>query len=630
MNRILCKRGVVSSKTLRLNGIKRAFGYTLTAKEEEKWWFYADQISWTKKPEILLQENKHTGLAEWFPDGELNLSYNCLDRHMEDIGGEWALTYDSAMSTKSGFLTYKQLLRKTNTYAAVFDKMGIRKGDKVMIFLPDLSYNIITNLALWRIGAIPIPINCKHSEKILSEKLDIYKPKLIVTASCAVEGDHISNIKSVVDRARALSNVNELQCLVFQRDYKKAKRMIKGVDFEFDEVVESLTVKEIAPVPVSSIHPSYIFHHESLQRLHDGVVRNTGGNAVGLVAALTSNYGLKKGNTMMAMGHLCWAFGMNYKIIAPLLLGMKTVVTENFTYEPEECWNIMSKNSVDIFIASAARFNIIGKREDGTFPGDSLKGESLKHIVAYNGTIDQEIVKNLHENRKNIRFSSSIFNKYLGVCMTGNPTSDITELGKETSPYFGVKLAYTEDNYSNSDDLFKRIALRPPYHPCFMTDFVGENNSVKELFDHEGNFLTEYEGHITEKGNLLINYDTKHDTMSKKGFEHIEMCDVEYTISMMKEIEKVYILLKPQEKKGLCPVVLVSAQKGLDQEEIRAKIVAQVKEHIGEVVQLLDVIVLQNVGEDYDWETAEQIYLGTVELTESLRDKHQELLSKLN
>lgn len=235
------------------------------------------------------------------------------------------------MNEKSGFFTYKQLLRKVNKFAACLELLGIRKGDKVILYLPDIASAAIANLAIWRLGAISIPVNVKLGENTLKKKLDNYKPALIITASCAVEGSIITNIKNVVNRARAGSSVPDLKCMVVQREIKQARRMEKGKDFDIKELEAKLTKKKVQPVPVEANHPSYIFQNESMQNINSGFVRDTAGLLVGMRASLQQNYDMKKHCTILSSAQLSWSFGINYSIVGPLSLGMQTVVTECFS-----------------------------------------------------------------------------------------------------------------------------------------------------------------------------------------------------------------------------------------------------------------------------------------------------------
>jgi propionyl-CoA synthetase len=123
------------------------------------------------------------------------LSYNCLDRNLELNSTEWALVYDSEATDSSGFYTYKQLHRKVIKFAGVLKNLGIKSGDKVILYMPDIPLAAMANLALWRIGGISVPIHCSFGEKSLITAIDDLNPALIITASCYVEGEKVKYLK---------------------------------------------------------------------------------------------------------------------------------------------------------------------------------------------------------------------------------------------------------------------------------------------------------------------------------------------------------------------------------------------------------------------------------------------------
>lgn len=181
---------------------------------EEYWWKKSESIHWFDKPNVLYKKNASTGLYQWFPDGTTNLSYNCLDANLENNGSEWALVYDSQSTDTSGFYTYKQLHRKVNKFAGVLKNMGVKSGDKVVLYLPDIPQAAMANLALWKIGAVSVPVHCSYGEKQLITNINDLNPKLIITASCYVEGEKVKYLKQVVDKARANSDHKELKTLL--------------------------------------------------------------------------------------------------------------------------------------------------------------------------------------------------------------------------------------------------------------------------------------------------------------------------------------------------------------------------------------------------------------------------------
>lgn len=163
-----------------------------------------------------------------------------------------------------------------------------------MLYLPDIPEAAIANLAIWRIGAVSVPIYCSEGEKSITKVIDKLKPSLIITASCYVEGEKIKYLKQVTDNGRSQSQNANLRTLLIQRKFHvETESFNSSIDSEFDEEVEKVTAKEVDAVPLPSSHPSYIFSHKQQFAPSSFFVRDTAGLAVGVSAGLNDNYNVK-------------------------------------------------------------------------------------------------------------------------------------------------------------------------------------------------------------------------------------------------------------------------------------------------------------------------------------------------
>ena len=185
---------------------------------EEFWAEEAKNVHWHKFPGTILDASRDP-IYRWFPDGETNICYNAIDRHIEEgRGGETALIWDSAYLNIVRKYTYQQLLDKVSRLAAVYKiKYGVSRGDRVLIYMPMIPEAAFAMLASARIGAIHSVVFGGFAASELSNRIDDCKPKLIVTASCGIEPKGPIKYIPIVDEALEKSGMPDLPRLIVQR-----------------------------------------------------------------------------------------------------------------------------------------------------------------------------------------------------------------------------------------------------------------------------------------------------------------------------------------------------------------------------------------------------------------------------
>ena len=294
------------------------------SNREQFWAAQADQLKWKQKPATILATDEQ-GYAQWYGDGLLNMSYLCLDAHVEAGNGmKPAIFYESAATGPSTVITYKQLLDSVAHFAAGMRNLGVGEGSTVIIYMPMIPQAVIAMLACARIGAIHSVVFGGFAPHELAMRIDDAKPKLIISASYGIEFGKKIPYKELVDAA--------LKEAKHKPDYQIYYRREKGFDslggrneLDFEALLKCGTV---GCKDVPSQHPLYILYTSGTTGTPKGIVRDTGGYATALKFSMSNFYGVQPGEVFFAASDIGWVVGHSYIVYGPLLHGCATVLSE--------------------------------------------------------------------------------------------------------------------------------------------------------------------------------------------------------------------------------------------------------------------------------------------------------------
>lgn len=202
------------------------------------WAEAAEDIGWHKKWDKVLDDS-NPPFYRWFKGGELNTCWNCLDRHVESgRADQVALIYDSPVTNTIEKFTYRELLEQVSRFAGVLTSLGVNKGDAVIIYMPMIPQAVVAMLACARVGAIHSVVFGGFAPHELAIRIDDAKPKLIISASGAVEVKRLIEYKPMLDKAIQEAGHKPEKCIIFQRHLVKAS-MNLGRDLDWNELMAS-------------------------------------------------------------------------------------------------------------------------------------------------------------------------------------------------------------------------------------------------------------------------------------------------------------------------------------------------------------------------------------------------------
>ncbi|MGH7059001.1 MAG: AMP-binding protein, partial [Stellaceae bacterium] len=258
-------------------------------RPEEFWAEAAEAIDWERRWDQVLDRSRPP-FYRWFAGAQLNTCWNALDRHVAAGHGErTALIWDSPVTGQVAHFTYRELCDEVARLAGVLAGLGVGKGDRVLVYMPMVPQAAMAMLACARIGAVHSVVFGGFAAHELATRIDDAKPKVMLAASCGIEGERIVPYKPLLDAAITEATSKPEHCVILQRGMCRAD-LVPGRDHDWQELTEA--AKRAGCVPVMATDPLYILYTSGTTGVPKGVVRDNGGHAVALHWSLRNIYGV--------------------------------------------------------------------------------------------------------------------------------------------------------------------------------------------------------------------------------------------------------------------------------------------------------------------------------------------------
>ncbi len=330
----------------------------------EAWWAAkAGDLEWTRRWDQVFDPTLGA-FGQYFSGGQLNMSHNCLDRHVAaGRGAQPALIWDSPMAGRVETFTYLELRDRTARVAGALAACGVAAGDRVVIYMPMVPEAVIAMLACARLGAVHSVVFGGFAAAELAKRIEDAAPTAVISASCGLEPGRIVAYKPLLDAAIAGSAHKPDCCLILQRPMLAAA-MLAGRDVDFREAEAAAAPH--GPVPVAATDPLYILYTSGTTGKPKGVVRDTGGYAVALRLSMPMIYGAQLGDVYWCASDVGWVVGHSYIVYAPLLMGCTTVLYEGKpvgTPDPGAFWRVCAQHGVRVLFTAPTALRAI-KQQD--------------------------------------------------------------------------------------------------------------------------------------------------------------------------------------------------------------------------------------------------------------------------
>ena len=333
---------------------------------EDRDGFWAEQarrIEWQTPPQRICNYDQPP-FARWFEGGTTNLCHNAIDRHLKDRADQPALIAVSTETDSERTYSYAQLHSQVQCMAAALLDLGVRKGDRVLIYMPMIAEASFAMLACARIGAIHSVVFGGFASVSLASRIEDASPTVIVSADAGSRGGKVVPYKHLLDEAIALSSHKPQAVLMVDRQLAPMA-LTAGRDHTWASLQQK---HQNAVVPcewVDATHPSYTLYTSGTTGMPKGVQRDTGGYAVALAASMETIFCGKPGETYFCTSDIGWVVGHSYIIYGPLLAGMATILYEGLPIRPDGgiWWSLVEKYQVTVMFSAPTAIRVLKKQD---------------------------------------------------------------------------------------------------------------------------------------------------------------------------------------------------------------------------------------------------------------------------
>jgi propionyl-CoA synthetase len=564
------------------------------------WGEAAEAIDWERRWDRVLDDSSPP-FYRWFRGGRLNTCWNALDRHVAaGRASQLALIYDSPVTGTVARWTYRQLRDEVALLAGALKAHGVGRADRVLLYMPMVPEAVMGMLACARLGAVHSVVFGGFAAPELATRIDDAKPKLILTASCGVEGQRIVPYKPLLDHAISLATAKPSACLVLQRPMTVAA-MTGGRDHDWREAVAGAHPADC--VMVEATDPLYILYTSGTTGIPKGVVRDNGGHAVALRWSMENIYGVAPGEVFFTASDVGWVVGHSYIVYAPLLQGATTVLYEGKpvgTPDAGAFWRVIAEHGVGVFFTAPTAFRAI-KRED---PDGAL-------IRKYDlGKFRALFLAGERADPPTVEWAE----RQLGVPVidhwwqteTGWPISanclGIEHLpvkhGSATLPVPGWDVGVLDtDGQPVKPGEVGSLVVKLPLPPGALPTLWQADDRYRSsyLAEYPGYYQTADAGFIDDDGYVWVM--TRTDDIINVAGHRLSTGGIEEVLAAHPDVAECAVLGIADALKGQVPLGLLVLKSGVDRPaaDIAAEVVRMVRERIGPVASFRTAVVVQRL-----------------------------------
>jgi acetyl-CoA synthetase len=559
--------------------------YEGSIKDPASFWAEkADQLSWYRKWKNVYSWDSDKVICKWFEGGKLNASYNCLDRHLSTRGKRIAIIWEGDGGDTATY-TYKQLYDEVCKFANVLKKRGIKKGDRVAIYLPMIPQLVISMLACARIGAIHNVVFAGFSADALKERVNDSACKMVITSDASYRAGKTIPLKENVDRALADSNVESV--IVYNRAGSSIT-MKKGRDLWWHDEIKNAG-GDCKPEEMEAEDPLFILYTSGSTGKPKGVLHTTGGYLLYVLQTFRWIFDYRDEDIFYCTADIGWVTGHSYIVYGPLAAGATGVMFEgvpNFP-KPDRFWELVEKYRVTIFYTAPTAIRALERSGDQWPKGRDLS--SLRLLGTVGEPINPEAwmwYYNVIGNKRCPLVDTWWQTETGGILITPLPGATPLKPSSATLPFPGIEpMVVKPDGTEAAVNEGGQLVIKKPWPGMMRTVYGNHERFIEKYFTaFPGLYQTGDSARKDEDGYYWIM--GRIDDVMKVSGHRLGTAEIESSLVSHPAVSEAAVVGYPHDIKGEAIYAFASLKEGVKKTaELKVELIEHVRNTIGPIAK---------------------------------------------
>jgi propionate--CoA ligase len=534
---------------------------------EAFWGAQAALIDWHVAPQRILDQS-HPPFRQWFVGGMSNLCHNAVDRHLAERGDQLAIV---AVSTETGItreISYAELYREVNAFAGVLRELGVGKGDRVVIYLPNIAEAVFAMLACARVGAIHSVVFGGFAAHNLALRIDDAEPALLICADAGMRGGKVIPYKPLVDAALREAASPPPHVLVVNRGLDTGMLIVEGRDVDYATRREA-HLDAVVPVTwIESNAPSYLLYTSGTTGKPKGVQRDVGGYAVALALSMTAIFDLRPGQTILCTSDVGWAVGHSYNVYGPLIGGCTAILYEGTptTPDPGIWWKLCEQYGARTMFSSPTAIRLLKKQDAAWLKRYDLS--ALKWIFVAGEPLDRPTYDWLTEGTGKAVIDNYWQTETGWPALSLMPGLDMKPVrpGSPGFPTFGYRMRVIDENTGEDKPAGEKgvLVIEPPLPPgCLTTIWRDDERYRRSYFGHFKELLySSLDWAVRDADGYTFILGRTDDVINVAG-HRLGTREIEESVATLGAVAEVAVVGVADELKGQLPAVFATLKQGV-------------------------------------------------------------------
>jgi len=540
--------------------------YRQSVDEPERFWAeQARLIHWHTPPQQILDQS-NPPFRRWFVGGTTNLCFNAVDRHLAERAEQLALVAVSSETGVTREFTYRQLHREVSTFAAVLESLGVGRGDRVVIYLPNIAEAVFAMLACARIGAIHSVVFGGFAAHNLALRIDDAQPKLLICADAGMRAGNVIPYKPLVDAALNEASAPPPRVLIVDRKLDPQMTRMAGRDLDYAELRARHEDAEVPVAWLESNEPSYLLYTSGTTGKPKGVQRDVGGYAVAMALSIRTVFDIAPGQVMFATSDVGWAVGHSYNVYGPLIGGATSLLYEGLPTRPDAgiWWRLCEQYGVRTMFSSPTAIRVLKKQDESWLKKYDLSklkwlflaGEPLDEPTAQwiTGALGVPVIDNYWQTETG------------WPAVTLMPGLDLkpVKFGSPGLPAPGYRMKVIDENTGQEVAAGTKgvLVFQPPLPPgCLTTVWRDDDRYVHSYFSHFKELLySSLDWAVRDEDGYTFVLGRTDDVINVAG-HRLGTREIEESVASHPAVAEAAVIGVKDELKGQVPIVFATLKQ---------------------------------------------------------------------